>query len=435
MHFTVSCRCAMAADEVAAHFRRSRSLARVIEVSDACDLPCPATRSSEDVPVVLLVLLCAVVLVDTMFYAVVPPLLPTLVREVKLTKAGAGLLSGAYAGGMLLASIPCGIIVSRWGVRFGLYLGLLLLGFTSVGLGFGATAFLLDADRCVQGVGGAFTWAAALAWLADAAPDQRRGEMIGYAIAAATSGALLGPVLGSVASAVGRTAVFSGVAVLAAGLGLAAARNPSRPAARGQGASELATALSRPVVWSGMWMMFVPGVTSAIIALLAPLRISHLGGNSEAIGVTFLVAAGFESCVSFVVGRVTDRHGRLLPLGIGLGLAAVLLPSMALPATTLPLLVLIVVAGGAVGLFWTPALALFSETADRIGLSQAVLFALMNLGWAAGQLAGAGVGGIIAQRDGDLAALAIGGVLCAGTGCAYAVRGVWPASADAGPAR
>ena len=396
--------------------------------------------SSDGVPTRLLALLCGVLLLDTMFYTVVPPLLPTLTREVGLSKAGAGVLTAAYAAGMLLGSIPCGAFVSRWGPRRALYLGLMLIAVTSVGFGVGSSAAVLDACRFVQGVGGAFTWAATLAWLTEIAPGDRRGEMIGYAIAAANAGGLLGPLLGTVAGALGRATVFSGVALAAAALGLGlhagashqrsdidaqSGADPAKTTSPGTGhrlGHELPAALVRPIVWSGMWLMFLPGVAGAIVALLAPLRIARLGGGPTVIGVTFLAAAGFEMFISLCIGRISDRHGRMRPLQIGLVLGALLLPSLALPNTILPLLVLVVLAGGALGLFWTPALALFSETAESIGLGQGVLFALMNLGWAAGQLMGAGLGGAIAQGHGDLAALSVAGALCAVTALAYGLR-------------
>ena len=49
----------------------------------------------------LALLVGAIVLVDTMFYAAITPLLPQLADELGLGKNGAGVLAGAYAAGTL----------------------------------------------------------------------------------------------------------------------------------------------------------------------------------------------------------------------------------------------------------------------------------------------------------------------------------------------
>jgi hypothetical protein len=50
----------------------------------------------------------AIVLVDTMFYAAITPLLPDLADELDLGKNGAGVLAGAYAAGTLIGALPGG---------------------------------------------------------------------------------------------------------------------------------------------------------------------------------------------------------------------------------------------------------------------------------------------------------------------------------------
>ena len=49
----------------------------------------------------LVLLVGAIVLVDTMFYAAITPLLPKLADDLDLGKNGAGVLTGAYAAGTL----------------------------------------------------------------------------------------------------------------------------------------------------------------------------------------------------------------------------------------------------------------------------------------------------------------------------------------------
>src|SRR5687768_18160502 len=56
----------------------------------------------------LLFLVCAIVLVDTMLYAALVPLLPRYVDEFDLSKAGAGVLVAAYAAGAFVGAVPAG---------------------------------------------------------------------------------------------------------------------------------------------------------------------------------------------------------------------------------------------------------------------------------------------------------------------------------------
>ena len=150
-----------------------------------------------------------------MFYAAVAPLLPSLTRELHLSKASAGVLTASYAIGTLVGAIPGGVLAERAGPRIALYTGLALMGASSLAFGLVDNIVLLDAARVLQGLGGACTWAGALAWLIAEVPVQRRGSAIGGALAAAIGGALFGPVIGTLAHAFGRATVFSAVVVVA----------------------------------------------------------------------------------------------------------------------------------------------------------------------------------------------------------------------------
>src|SRR3954466_1629469 len=144
-----------------------------------------------------------------MFYAAITPLLPKLADDLGLGKNGAGVLTGAYAAGTLLGSLPSGWLIARFGVKPTVLLGLTLMSVSCLVFAFAKTIVVLDAARFLQGVGGACSWAGGMAWVAGEAPRGRRGQVIGGVLGAAIFGVQLGPVVGALATAIGREAAFS----------------------------------------------------------------------------------------------------------------------------------------------------------------------------------------------------------------------------------
>jgi MFS family permease len=373
----------------------------------------------------LFVVASAVVFVDTMFYSAVVPLLPTLTRELHLSKASAGVLTAGYAAGTLIGSIPAGMLAGEAGPRTTIYTGLFLMGSSSLAFGLVDNIVLLDASRFVQGVGGACTWAGSLAWLIGEIPAERRGGAIGGVLAAGIGGALLGPVIGTLAHALGRAPVFSAVVVVAGALAVAVALLPApSPQPPQPGPRRLLEALRRPGIALGMWLVTLPALASGIINVLAPLRLSALGASAAGIGATFLIAAGAEALVSPAVGRVSDRRGRMFPLRIGLAGAAFVLLWFTISETVVVVAGVVVLASVALGSFWAPAMAMLSDAAESRGIGLGYAMALINLAWATGQVVGAGGGGALAKATGDGVPFAISAVLCATTLALTLVRPV-----------
>jgi MFS family permease len=360
-------------------------------------------------------LVAAVVLVDTMFFAAVAPLLPHYSDELDLSKTAAGMLTGAYPAGTFAGSLPGGWLASRWGVKPTLICGVAMLGVSSLVFGFANNIVLLDAARFVQGVGGAFMWAAGMAWLVSASPPERRGELIGSALAAAIVGVLLGPVLGGAATLVGPEVVFSGVALVAAGLAAWAWRVPGVAPEPSPGLGALLAALRRPAVLAGFWLFTLPALFAGVIEVLVPLRLDDLGASGAAIGAIFLLTAAVEAVLSPMAGRLSDRRGRLVPIRPGLAAAAVMAVLLPLPGVVVMLGVTVLFTFAALGLFWAPAMALLSDASDEAGLDQALAFSISNLAWAAGHLVGSAVGGALADATSDAVPYGLLGLACAAT--------------------
>jgi MFS family permease len=363
----------------------------------------------------LFIVASAVVFVDTMFYAAVVPLLPTLTHELHLSKASAGVLTAGYAAGTLVGSIPGGMLAARAGPRTTIYTGLFLMGSSSLAFGFLDNIAGLDAARFVQGFGGACTWSGSLAWLIAEADVGRRGSVIGGALAAGIAGALFGPVVGTLAHALGRAPVFSAVAVVAAALAVAVGLLPSPSAPPELGPTHLWEQIRRPAIALGMWLTALPALASGVLNVLTPLRLSALGATAVGIGATFLIAAGAEAIISPAVGHVSDRRGRMFPLRIGLAAAAVVLVCFPLSSSVAAVAGVVVLAAVALGSFWAPAMAMLSDAAETSGLSQGYAMALINLAWAAGQIVGAAGGGALAKATGDALPFALSAGLCAAT--------------------
>ena len=235
----------------------------------------------------LLLLVAALVFVDTMLYAALTPLLPHFAHTLHLSKAGAGVLVAAYAAGALVGGLPGGAAAARLGAQRAVLVGLTLMGLASLGFAFVHGFWPLFAARFLQGAGSAFTWAGAFAWLLAAAPRDRRGEMIGTAMGAAVFGALFGPVVGAAAALVGRDVVFTALAGLAVVLAVWTLRlDPAPPEM--PSLSAMARALRNNVFVGGLVLMALPSFLFGVLSTLAPLHLSAAGWGAAAIGAVWL---------------------------------------------------------------------------------------------------------------------------------------------------
>jgi MFS family permease len=359
----------------------------------------------------LLVLVSTVVFVDAMLFGALAPLVPGYADEFGLSKTGAGLLVAAFGAGALLGGIPGGLAAARFGPKRGVVAGLVLLSLASFAFAAAEGPWALGLARFVQGASSTITWAAALAWLTVATPRKRRGELIGTAFGAAVFGAILGPMFGAVAEAVSVRVSFASVGVVAALLAAWAASRPSAPAEE-QADGAVGRAFADRGFVGGLWLNTLPAFLFGMLVVLVPLRLDDGGFTTFAIGAVFLAAGLLETAVNPLLGRFSDRRGRLLPIRVAL--AASIGVAIAFAAAEDPYVVaaLAVVAAVSFGAFYTPGMALVSDRTEAAGLSQAIGFGIMNTAWALGNTTGPALTGAIAEATGDAVPYLIGASLC-----------------------
>jgi len=362
----------------------------------------------------LLALVCVVVFVDTMLFGALVPLLPGFADDFDLSKLQAGVLFASFGAGALFGGIPGGIVAARVGPRRAVVAGLAVLALASIAFALAGSPVALGLARFVQGLSSTMTWAGALAWVTVEASRARRGQTLGTVFGFAVAGAIAGPMFGAVAEAASIRISFAVVGALALLLAAVAAMHPD---ARAQEAASggLRAAFADPAFLIGLWLSTLPAFFFGVLDVLAPIALHDAGWTALTIGTVFVVAGLAEVAVSPIVGRASDRHGRLVPIRIGLVAAAS--TSVLLAAVSRPVLLVAVAVASAIsfGSLFTPGMALTSDRAELAGLALGLGYGLMNTAWAIGVVLGPTLGGGLADTFGDPAPYLLCAALAAAT--------------------
>lgn len=371
----------------------------------------------------LLALVSAIIFVDALLFTALTPLIPVYADEYDLSKAEAGLLVGAYGAGALLGGIPGGLAASRFGPKRAVIGGLILLSVSSFAFAAADSALTLGGARFVQGVASTATWAGALAWISATAPRERRGEAIGTAFGAAIFGAILGPAFGGVADLVSVEAAFTIVGLVAltfaALASLARSANPETASLAG-----LRRAFRDQRFLGGLWLNMLPAMLFGLLIVLTPLALDDAGWSTFAIAAVFFGSGLVEVVLNPLLGRYSDRVGRLLPIRAALTASVVVALALAASSEAAIIAALVCAAGISFGSLYTPSMSLTSHRAETAGLAQGLAFGVMNTAWALGELVGPSAGGALADSAGDSAPYLVGAALCALTLAAtYRVAG------------
>jgi MFS family permease len=264
------------------------------------------------------------------FWAAITALLPTLPLYIEYlggTKQQIGLVMGAFALGLLPSRIGLGPLADVRGRKLVLAIGAAVGMLAPLGYLFVTSIPLLAALRAFHGISIAAFTIGYTALVTDLAPDNRRGEIVGYMSLVAPIGMAIGPALGGfIQASMGYSPLFltSASLGLVAVLGISQVWEPpndraiaSQPESGRSGIHNYLARLGSPPLRIPASVMLMVGLIFGTIVTFIPLYIQDLGLNLNA-GLFYTMTAIASFSVRLPMGRASDRYGRGIFILIGL---------------------------------------------------------------------------------------------------------------------
>ncbi|WP_340641272.1 MFS transporter [Zhaonella formicivorans] len=310
-------------------------------------------------------LVMALIFADTVLYGTIVPLIPVYTEELGLTTLTIGIIFAAYSLGLLLFSMPMGILAERLGYKKVFAGGLSFLILSCLLYGTVNNGLFLAFCRFIQGVAAATTWTAGLAMIALLYPRQQ-GQKLGLVLAAMGVGTILGPPVGGLLyKYLGYRLMFFALAlVFAAMLTVVWKLDFSFPgmvkAEAGQ-RSRKKLALPSNLLWLCVVVVFASSSFGMLEIIMPNYMHRHFGLDSLQIGLLFGLMGIVHGVSDAAVGLWSDRLGYSLFVYWGLLTAAAFFPLLALAPNLLLLSIAFTLLGVAIGAAITPSQPLMYE--------------------------------------------------------------------------
>ncbi|HHT62873.1 MAG: MFS transporter [Bacillota bacterium] len=304
-------------------------------------------------------LVMALIFTDTILYGAIVPLIPIYMKNLQLTTSAIGAIFSAYAFGILILSIPLGVMAEKYGYRKIFLAGMSALALSCFFYGFMNSPGALLLCRFIQGAAGAASWTGGLAIAAVIYPD-RQGEKIGLLMAVMGLGTICGPPIGGFLYHLFGYKLMFGILSLLCLILLFCIRLVSfadLPAAKhSQININIFSTLSNARVF---WLSAIIVVLASIFGMLEVLMPNHMDGhfglNTVEIGLCFGFMGIIHAVSDAFSGQLSDRYGyEIFVLG-GLVFCAVSLPFLAWAPNIFTLLVVLSLVGAATGAAVTPS--------------------------------------------------------------------------------
>jgi DHA1 family chloramphenicol resistance protein-like MFS transporter len=268
---------------------------------------------------VLLYLLALAVFAQGTSEFVLAGLLPGLAADLHVSSGRAGLLTSAFALGMVLGAPTMAAVARRLAPRWTLA-GFLAVFVVAHVVGAVTGSFgVLFATRIVAALANAGFLAVTLSTVTGLVPAERRARALSVLLGGTTLALIVGVPAGAfVGSALGwRATLWAIGAVCLPVLVAVLIATPTRPSARGSGAagklsSELATLRQRPIQLNLVLAVCVNAATFCTFTYLAAIATGPAGLGKSAVPPVRAAFGGGAVLGVTVAGRLGDRHWRRL---------------------------------------------------------------------------------------------------------------------------
>lgn len=339
-----------------------------------------------------------------LFWSSLASLLPTLplyIEDVGATKQQIGLVMGCFAIGLLLFRSLVGRLADQHSRKLVLLIGMSVVAIAPLGYLMVHSIPLLMVIRAFHGISIAAFTTGYSALVADIAPAQKRGEVIGYMSLVNPIGMAVGPALGGFLQAgVGYTALF----LLSSGLGFIGLlctcqiiNPPANVNKRDVTSNQFWRLLGSPRIRTLTLVLLMVGLAFGALSTFAPLFIKESGVNLNA-GLFYTAAAVASFSVRLITGRASDRYGRGLFITISLSLYTIAMLMLWTANTAVTFLLAAMIEGAGAGIL-IPMIA--AMLADRsLPQERGRLFGLCMVGFDVGIAIAGPVLGSVAEQVG-----------------------------------
>lgn len=378
----------------------------------------PASPATPPIPREIKVLIAAAFVI-ALGFGLIAPILPQFAKSFDVGVAAAGFIVSVFALTRLAFAPVSGRLTTALSEPPVYVGGVLIVAVSTIMCGFAQDYVQLLVFRAAGGLGSTMFTVSAMSLIARLAPPEIRGRISGYYAGSFLIGNIVGPVVGGFLAVFGYRLpffIYGGALVIAAaivylsllGVRSAAKRGPrdTRPA------MGFAAAFENPVYRAALVSGFANGWSNfGVRVALVPLFAAQAFTNGAALAGLSLGLFAIGNAVSLTVaGRVTDRHGRRMPVLVGLSVGSVAMAGIGFTDHEVLFIVLSIIAGAGIG-FMNPAQQ--AAVADVIGREHngGKVMAGFQMATDAGAILGPVVAGLIADQWGFGWAFAITGLI------------------------